>query len=211
MAKITKISNPKADWNRVLNFARFTAGKNDLYKEPSNGFKRQILLAEHSPIRMLEYDITIEDIQQWITTHLVRHWLGFVPAVNSQRTDRNDEAKRLSAEIFEALKPFDLGLDSERDALPQGTRNKMRIAVNAQSFINVSRKRLCFGCPSKETRKVWEAVVMYLSELDPILSEKCVPECVYRGFCPEQSRCCGYCDTEAYQNRLNQYRRTDNE
>jgi hypothetical protein len=46
----------------------------------------------------------------------------------------------------------------------------------------------------------------YLKEVDHILESKCVPECVYRGFCPEFDRCCGYVNTEAYQKRLNEYR-----
>jgi hypothetical protein len=46
----------------------------------------------------------------------------------------------------------------------------------------------------------------YLKEVDPILESKCVPECVYRGFCPEFDRCCGYVNTEAYKKRLNEYR-----
>ena len=28
-----------------------------------------MLLAEHSPIRLVEYDVTFEDIKQWVTTH----------------------------------------------------------------------------------------------------------------------------------------------
>ena len=49
----------------------------------------------------------------------------------------------------------------------------------------------------------------YLKEVDPILESKCVPECIYRGFCPEFDRCCGYVNTEAYQKRLENYRRID--
>ena len=63
-------------WKRVLNAARRTVGKKPLDKEPSDNFKAKILLAEHSPIRLLEFDWTWEDIAQWVTTHLVRHHEG---------------------------------------------------------------------------------------------------------------------------------------
>lgn len=95
----------------------------------------------------------------------------------------------------------------ERDYLFQGAENIMDMTCNAQAFINISRKRLCYGCPSPETRKAWEIVIEMLKEKDPILAEKCVPECLYRGFCPEKERCCGYVNTEAYQKRLQEYRR----
>jgi hypothetical protein len=67
--KITRFECPKADWKRVVNAARRTWGKEPINKEPSNEFKKSILLAEHSPIRLLEYDFTISDIRQWVTVH----------------------------------------------------------------------------------------------------------------------------------------------
>ena len=74
--KVTRLENPKADWIRVLNAARRTWGKKPINKEPSVSFKKELLLAEHSPIRLLEYDFTWEDIQQWVTAHFVRHHEG---------------------------------------------------------------------------------------------------------------------------------------
>ena len=68
----------------------------------------------------------------------------------------------------------------------------MDMTCNAQAFISISRKRLCKGCPSPETRLAWEIVIDALREVDPILAEKCVPDCIYRGFCTEDDRCCGY-------------------
>ena len=187
--KVTRIENPKADWIRVVNAARRTWGKKPIDHEPSDKFKKKILLAEHSPIRLLEYDFTWEDIRQWVTAHFVRHHEGCEKFVHTQRTDINENYK---------------GLD--RDTLPQGLLNDMDMSCNAQSFINISRKRLCKGCASKETREAWELVIKYLGEIDPILASKCVPECVYRGFCPEFERCCGYCNTNKYKEQLTNYR-----
>ena len=58
MTKVTRLENPTANWIRVVNAARRTVGKPPIDHEPSNTFKRKILLAEHSPIRLLEYDFT---------------------------------------------------------------------------------------------------------------------------------------------------------
>lgn len=191
-AIVTRLECVKPDWIRVVNAARRTWGKKPLNREPSDKFKKKILLAEHSPIRLLEYDFTWEDIKQWITAHFVRHHSGCEKFVHSQRPDVNTELA---------------GLD--RDSFPQGLLNDMDMTCNAQSFINISRKRLCIGCAAKETRMAWEAVMLYLREVDPILESKCVPECVYRGFCPEFDRCCGYVNTEAYVRRLEEYRKIE--
>ena len=187
--KVTRLECVKPDWKRVLNAARRTVGKTPIDKEPSIEFKKEVLLAEHSPIRLLEYDFTWDDIRQWVTAHFVRHHEGCEKFVHTQRSDRNLELTGLN-----------------RDELPQGLLNDMDMTCNAQSFINISRKRLCVGCASVETRKAWELVIEYLREVDPVLAEKCVPECLYRGFCPEKKRCCGYVNTEDYKKRLEEYR-----
>lgn len=180
-------------WKRVLNAARRTIGKEPIDKEPSNSWKAKILLAEHSPIRLLEYDFGWDKIRQWVTAHFVRHHEGCEKFVHSQRGDRRE-------------------LPCDRDHIYQGAKNDMDMSVNAQALINISRKRLC-NCASKETREAWKLVINELSIKDPILASKCVRECVYRGFCPEWMSSCEYVKTEAYKKDLAVYRRTkyDNE
>lgn len=185
MSRVKKLIRVTS-WRRVLNAARRTVGKSPIDKEPSYSFKKKILLAEHSPIRLLEYDFSWEDIKQWVTVHLVRHHEGCEKFVHSQREDRRE-------------------LSVSRDELPQGSLNDMDMTCNAQAMINISRKRLC-SCASKETREAWGQVIEKLKEVDPVLAEVCVPECIYRGFCPETDRCCGYCFTPLYRNRLESYR-----
>lgn len=206
--KVTRLECVNPDWKRVLNAARRTWGKQPLDKEPSVGFKKSILLAEHSPIRLLEYDFTISDIRQWVTVHLVRHHEGCEKFVHTQRQDINAEIEKITKTIIDIFTREGLLKDGwrERDYLFQGQENDMDMTCNAQAFINISRKRLCLGCPSPETRRAWEIVIEALKEVDPILAEKCVPECVYRGFCPEKKRCCGYVNSEAYRKRLEEYR-----
>ena len=50
-----KLTNIKGSWEEVANRARTTVNKGELGKEPSDKFKRKILMAEHSPIRSLIY------------------------------------------------------------------------------------------------------------------------------------------------------------
>lgn len=193
MSKIVQLVQVTS-WKRVLNAARRTIGKEPLDKEPSDSWKAKILLAEHSPIRLLEYEWTWKNIMQWVTTHLVRHHEGCEKFVHSQRGDRRA--------ILE-----EYNVDS-RDKLPQGALNDMDMTANAQALINISRKRLC-ACASRETREAWKQVKAKISEVDPILASKMVPECLYRGFCPEWMSSCGYSKTEKFKQDLEEYRKTD--
>ncbi|MBO7323711.1 MAG: FAD-dependent thymidylate synthase [Bacteroidales bacterium] len=209
--KVTRFECPKADWIRVVNAARRTWGKKPIDHEPSDKFKRKILLAEHTPIRLLEYDFTIENIRQWVTVHLVRHHVGCEKFVHSQRQDINNEVEKMTARIIEIFRQEGMLREGwrERDYLQQGECNDMDMSCNAQAFKSISRKRLCKGCPSPETRQAWEIVIEALREVDPILAEKCVPDCVYCGFCTETDRCCGYVNTPKYQEHLREYRKVE--
>lgn len=173
------------DWLRALNAARRTVGKSQRDEQPSENWRDKMLLAEHSPIRLIEFDVIIDGIKQWITAHLCRHWLGFIPFVHSQRPDRRQ-------------------LDCNRDELPQGSLNDMQFSANAQALINISRKRLCYQA-APETRQFWENVKTEITKIDKSMGRAMVRECVYRGFCPEM-RCCGYAWSKEYQKELYEYR-----
>lgn len=163
------------NWRSVKNAAMNTIGKETgIY--PSSAWKRRILLAEHSPIRLLEFTIRMEDIPYWVSVHLVRHKHGVEHWVSTQRTDRTG---------------------TDRDTLPQNAPVSHTMRINAQALIYISRKRLC-NQAAPETRTVWRAVIDALKEYEPELVSVCVPECVYRGFCPEMN-CCGFCNTEQYR------------
>lgn len=188
MSNITDIEQVTS-WKRVLKAARRTIGKNPIDKEPSDSWKAKMLLAEHSPIRLLEFEWSWANIRQWVTVHLVRHHAGCEKFVHSQRGDRRD-------------------LGMPRDELPQGSLNDMDMTANAQALINISRKRLC-NCASPETREAWKQVQESIRQIDPIMAEKMVPECLYRGFCPEFMNSCGYANTAKFQKDLIKYRNTN--
>lgn len=190
MSEVKRIEQATS-WKRVLNAARRTIGKQSLDKEPTDSWKAKMLLAEHSPIRLLEYDWSWSDIMQWVTTHLVRHHEGCEKFVHTQRGDRRT-----------LLEEYNV---SSRNELPQGATNDMDMTANAQALINISRKRLC-SCASKETREAWQQVKAAIAEIDPVMASKMVPECIYRGFCPEFMNPCGYSKTEKYKKDLEIYR-----
>lgn len=172
-------------WARALDAARITVGKVPLTKEPSDEWKAQMILAEHSPIRLVEYQWIWVDIPQYVTTHLVRHHIGCEKFVCTQREDRTGVLRnqRLQTDL-----------------------NSFMMTANAQAIINISRKRLCQKADSN-TKYAWALVIIELAKIDPILANKCVPECYYRGFCPEL-KSCGAASMEHFPKRLKNYRTT---
>ena len=174
----------KDEWPKVKRSARTTISKEGSGEYPSDSWKKTILLAEHSPIRRIRFSWKWENLKSWISVHFVRHKFGIEHWVTTQRADRT-------------------GVD--RDASRQDTRVSHECEANAQALIFISRRRLCSQA-SAETRQAWTEVKNEIAKVDPVLASVMVPECVYRGFCPEFTPC-GYTETEAYKKELEEYRR----
>ena len=170
-------------WEKVKRSARTTIRREGGGIYPSNTWKKQMLLAEHSPIRKIKFSWKWTNLKSWVSVHFVRHKFGIEHWVSTQRVDRT-------------------GVD--RDKSPQDTPVEHECEANAQALINMSRKRLC-NQASPETREAWIEVKDEVKEKDPILASVMVKECIYRGFCPELYPC-GYADTEAYKKELEDYR-----
>ena len=171
-------------WPKVKRAARTTIHRDDEGTYPSEKWKKTILLAEHSPIRKIRFSWRWERLKSWVSVHFVRHKFGIEHWVSTQRSDRT-------------------GVD--RDKSPQDTPVNHECEANAQALIFISRRRLCSQA-SPETREAWKEVKEKITQVDPMLGSVMVPECIYRGFCPE-FQSCGYVDTEAYQEALSAYRR----
>lgn len=169
-------------WQEVKDAAMNTIGKT-VGSYPSSEWKRKIILAEHSPIRMLKFYWRWTNLKSWVSVHFVRHKVGIEHWVSTQRTDRT-------------------GIN--RDKLTQDSLVKHACEADAQSLINISRKRLC-NCASAETRSAWNLLRNKIMEVEPELASCMVKECVYRGFCPEVNSC-GYDTTEQFQQELKAYR-----
>lgn len=172
------------DWKRVVNAARFTVKKDPLDHEPSTAFKKAIILAEHSPLRLLEFDIRLFDIPKYVSVHFVRHHEGLEKFVCTSRPDRNG---------------FKTTRHEQRDDDPVN----MQFSINAQALINISRVRLCSRAEAT-TRAVWNEVINRLSIIEPELAEACVTNCVYRGLCPEM-KSCGFTETASFKTVRKEY------
>ena len=161
----TEILKIKGGWEEVVNDCRSTVGKEELGREPSEAFKRRILLAEHSPIRDLIVKWRWKDMPHWVTVHWVRHnWECFV---RTQRSDRTGVP---------------------REKLPQDEPQTFVGEANAQHLIDTWRKRLCYQA-SPETREYAENFKRELHKTQPELADVLVPNCVYRCGCPEMQTC----------------------
>lgn len=171
------------NWQNIKNATLNTIGKSK-GAYPTSEWKRKLLLSEHSPIRKLKIGWRWIDLLSWVSVHITRHKIGIDHFVSTQRTDRTN---------------------INRDKQPQGALVTHECDGNAQSIINISRKRLC-NCASEETRNAWRTFLdEVVKPIEPELRSVCVKECVYRnGFCPEMFSC-GYNHSEAFKVELKDY------
>ena len=181
-----KVENLKiiGSWRDVKDAARTTVGLIPGDSDPPSYWKKRMLLAEHSPIRMLMVSWIWVDLPSWVSVHMVRHKIGIEHFVSTQRTDRT-------------------GVN--RGELPQGALVRHKCIANAQAIITISRKRLC-GQAAFLTQMAWAEFLISLNKKEPELYEACVPECFYRGFCPE-FKSCGRGGVDFFKESLERYRK----
>lgn len=164
----TQIQKITADWTDVKNECRNTVNKGASDTPATKEFIQNILISEHSPIRLVKIKFRWEGIKSWISVHFARHWLGFDKWISTQRTDRT-------------------GIN--RDTAPQDAPVNMDAEANAQALINIARYRLCNQAAS-ETRKYMVDLKFSIKDAGQVeLSNVLVPNCVYRCGCPEFSKC----------------------
>lgn len=177
--EITKLTS----WTDVLNAARFTQRKAPLNKEPSDKFKKQIIKAEHSPLRCLMFNIDLYDIPYYVSVHLVRH-IHAQPFVSTSRPDIDGNQK-------------------PREEQKKSDLVNMRLFLNAQEIINISKVRLC-NRAEFQTRAIWIEVIRELEKIEPLLAYACCPSCIYRGLCPE-IKPCGFYLSKGYKEVRDKY------
>jgi hypothetical protein len=154
-----------------------TQGKDMLScKRPSIKTWRNMLLSiggvPHSPIRAVMYRIFVFDLKSWVAVHYVRHHVGVIPYVKSQRDDRNKE--KIS-----------------RDDMPQGRRIEMMFDMNANALLTIAKARLCMKA-SKETRAVFVALkdkMMSGDKYDQEVAKLMRPPCEWYNICYEPQPC----------------------
>lgn len=163
----TKFNFILDDWKRVKNHCRTTANKDFTENEPTDKFKWRLLISEHSPIRLLEFDWTWRGIKYWVSTHWSRH--KFEKFISTQRDDRLTD-------------------ETPRDEKGQGELVQFDGYANMQQLIDGFRKRLCFSA-SLETRELAEDFKYELHKTNPMESDVLQPNCIYRCGCPEFESC----------------------
>lgn len=158
-----------SDWKRVKNHCRTTDNKDFTENEATETFKKKLLISEHSPIRLIEFDWSWKWIPYWVSTEWSRH--KFEKFISTQRDDRlKDETPR-----------------SEK---PQGALVNFDGYANEQNLIDAWRKRLC-KMATKEARELAMDFKAELLKTHPAESDVLVPNCIYRMGCPE-FKCCGH-------------------
>ena len=165
--EIMRVNYISDAWLRIKNHCRTTVNKQFTDNEPTKEFKEQILISEHSPIRLLEVDWTWDNIPYWVSTEWSRH--KFEKFITSQRDDRMID-------------------DTPRGKKPQDAPVNYDGYANAQNLIDSFRKRLCYQATS-EARKLAEEFKRELHEYEPELSDVLQKNCIYRCGCPEFKSC----------------------
>jgi len=138
------------------------------FSPPSEDLLRKILLARHSPIRVLNFAFLFTDIPSNVSVHLCRH-VHAQPFVSSLRNDRQDEM--------------------DGDKAPRDTPVDMIYYVNAEELQNIANKRLCARASAK-TREVVRMMCDEAIKAMPELEEVLVPDCErHQGYCYEVQTC----------------------
>ena len=170
--KVTLIYAPgEYEWKECKQRALVTMyGKGLIFpeKEPTSEWKRKILEARHSPIRVLRYSFLLEGIPSNISVHLCRH-VHAQPYVSSLRNDRQTI--------------------TDGDEASRNTPVNMILDMNAEELMVMANKRLCRKAAEK-TRKVVATMCKLAQEATPELEGRLVPMCQYHGgVCHEMYPC----------------------
>lgn len=180
------------DWKRVKNHCRTTDNKDFTENEATDVFKKKLLISEHSPIRLLEFDWSWKGIKYWLSTEYSRH--KFEKFISSSRDDRYVKDKEIK-EPFGYIDVWDNITNSKityvpntRDDIPEKFSVNFDGYANMQNLIDAWRKRLC-ECADPEAVELAEDFKAALHETHPFESDVLVPNCIYRWGCPEFGTC----------------------
>lgn len=165
----TKFNFIANDWKRIKNHCRTTDNKEFTENNATEMFKKKLLISEHSPIRLLEFDWSWKQIPYWVSTEWSRH--KFEKFISTQRDDRLID-------------------ETPRSEKPQGTLVNFDGYANEQNLIDAWRKRLC-KMATQEARELAMDFKAELRKTNPYESDVLVPNCIYRMGCPE-FKCCGH-------------------
>lgn len=162
-----QITDFDVNWKKIKSACMTTISKDAGDKEPSDTWKRKLLLCEHSPVRRGTVSWKWPEIPYAISTHFARHHEGCEKFVATERTDRTGVPREERSQMNPVM---------------------MEMDANIQALINISKKRMCTGA-DPTTRLYWKAVWEAIKEYDENIAWAMVPECIRDGGCPEYQPC----------------------
>ena len=162
-----QITDFDVNWKKIKSACMTTISKDAGDKEPSDTWKRKLLLCEHSPVRRGTVSWKWPEIPYAISTHFARHHEGCEKFVATERTDRTGVPREERSQMNPVM---------------------MEMDANIQALINISKKRMCTGA-DPTTRLYWKAVWEAIREYDENIAWAMVPECIRDGGCPEYQPC----------------------
>ena len=170
-----EITDFDINWKKIKSACMTTISKQAGDKEPSQAWKRKILICRHSPIRRGTISWKWEEIPYCISTHFCRHHEGCEKFVGTSREDRTgiDRTQR-----------------SQMDEVP------MEMDANINALQSISERRLC-TCADPTTIKYWKAVLEEVKKYDEDIYWSCVPQCIRCGSCVEP-----FSDCKFYENLM---------
>jgi len=152
-------------WQQILDVSRMTQNKPPSKKPVSPDWIKKLIRSEHSPLRAKTFFIQTE-MPYWVAMHFRTHHIGVTWFISSSRTDLTGKERDPNAIV------------------------KVACVINAVEVINISRARLCKKA-SQETREVWRKILYTIHEVEPMLIDACVPNCLHLGRCVEFNPCGG--------------------
>ena len=167
----TEITDFNVDWKKIKSACMTTISKQAGDKEPSQEWKRKLLICQHSPIRRGEISWKWEEIPYAISTHFARHHEGCEKFIGTSRADRTEIKDRSQR--------------TQMDCVP------MEMDANIQALLNISERRLC-TCADPLTTKYWNEVLDVIKGYDEDIYWACVPQCVRCGGCIELFSDCNF-------------------
>lgn len=168
----TVIKEFNVNWLTIKNACRQTVSMGDSSKEPTEEWKRKLLICRHSPLRIGTVLWKSEDVPFYVMGHIVRHNVGCTPYVSTSREDRTGVA---------------------REERKQTDSVELQMIANIESLINISERRLCL-CSDQQTIKYWKTVVEAIREYDETIAWALVPQCIRACGCVEPFSDCKYFD-----------------
>lgn len=166
-----KITDFNVDWLKIKSACMTTISK-QAGKEPSQEWKRKLLVCQHSPLRRGTISWKWDEIPYAISTHFARHHEGCEKFIGTSRADRTGIKREERTQM---------------DCVP------MEMDANIQAVLNISERRLC-TCADPLTRAYWKSLLDEIKEYDEDIYWACVPQCVRCGGCIEPFSKCKFYD-----------------